>query len=137
MLTDTSLYQGMQAKALTDRYSKLKGQMDSIIREANEEMSMLRENLNSMFLFIIELGLAANQLFQTRSRKAPSSSTETRIFRGHLHKRAKTTPSYRSSSIEHAVVGKGSTSNKQQRVQSTAPSSNQQLHLDMLTTSEM
>lgn len=37
----------MQAKALADRYTKLKGQMDSIIREANEEMSTLRENLNS------------------------------------------------------------------------------------------
>ncbi len=37
----------MQAKALADRYTKLKSQMDSIIREANEEMSSLRENLNS------------------------------------------------------------------------------------------
>ncbi|OBT56848.1 hypothetical protein VE04_02888 [Pseudogymnoascus sp. 24MN13] len=41
------LYQGMQARVLTDRYNKLKGQIDSIVRDANNEMSALRTELDN------------------------------------------------------------------------------------------
>ncbi|OBT42583.1 hypothetical protein VE00_07101 [Pseudogymnoascus sp. WSF 3629] len=41
------LYQGMQARVLTDRYTKLKGQIDSIVRDANNEMSELRTELEN------------------------------------------------------------------------------------------
>lgn len=37
----------MQARVLTDRYNKLKGQIDSIVRDANNEMSALRTELDS------------------------------------------------------------------------------------------
>ncbi|KFY11045.1 hypothetical protein V492_04708 [Pseudogymnoascus sp. VKM F-4246] len=36
------LYQGVQARVLTDRYNKLKGQIDTIVRDANNEMSEMR-----------------------------------------------------------------------------------------------
>ncbi|ELR03773.1 hypothetical protein VC83_05604 [Pseudogymnoascus destructans] len=41
------LYQGMQARVLTDRYNKLKSQIDSIVRDANNEMSELRTELDN------------------------------------------------------------------------------------------
>ncbi|KFX95592.1 hypothetical protein V490_03766 [Pseudogymnoascus sp. VKM F-3557] len=42
------LYQGMQARVLTDRYNKLKAQIDSIVRDANNEMSELRTELDNV-----------------------------------------------------------------------------------------
>lgn len=74
------LYQGMQAKALTDRYSKLKGQMDSIIREANEEMSMLRENLNNSVAECSKLKHRNQDLQRTLAQKGKDQAKLQELF---------------------------------------------------------
>ena len=106
----------MQAKALADRYTKLKGQMDSIIREANEEMSTLRENLNSKqgcLRYSHSVLIAA----QARSESAISSSIRTRTFKEPLLRKPRIMPEPRSSMTRPEAAVKWNTLSKQQKAQ--------------------
>lgn len=47
-LTNTSIYQEYLAKTLTDKYSTLNVQMDKVINDANSELNILNQKLNSM-----------------------------------------------------------------------------------------
>ncbi len=44
-LTVCRLYQGFVAKSLTDKYNSLSSQMDSVINDANSEITGLREKM--------------------------------------------------------------------------------------------
>ena len=47
-LTRTSVYQEYLAKTLTDKYNHLNIQMDRMVNEANSELEILHQRLNSM-----------------------------------------------------------------------------------------
>lgn len=47
LLTGASIYQEYLAKTLTDKYGTLNVQMDKILNDANSELSILNQKLNS------------------------------------------------------------------------------------------
>jgi E3 ubiquitin-protein ligase CCNP1IP1 len=52
-LTSASIYQEYLAKTLTDKYSTLNVQMDKVINDANSELNILNQKLNSMSLITL------------------------------------------------------------------------------------
>lgn len=134
LLTLSRLYQGMQAKALADRYTKLKGQMDSIIREANEEMSIMRENLNSKQGFL-RSSHSVLIVAQARSENAISSSIRTRTFKERLLRKPRIMPEPRSSMTRPEAAVKWNTLSKQQKAQQIVQSRLLQHQTAMLTIS--
>lgn len=124
----------MQAKALADRYTKLKGQMDSIIREANEEMSTLRENLNSK-QGCLGYSHSALTVAQTRSENAISSNIRARTFKERLLRKPRIMPEPRSSMTRPEAAAKWNTLSKQQKAQQIVQSRLLQHQTAMLTIS--
>lgn len=124
----------MQAKALADRYTKLKGQMDSIIREANEEMSTLRENLNSK-QGCLRYSHSVLIVSQTRSENAISSSIRTRTFKERLLKKPRIMPKPRSCMTRPEAAAKWNTLSKQQKAQQIVQSTLLQHQTAMLAIS--
>jgi len=52
-LTSASIYQEYLAKTLTDKYSTLNVQMDKVINDANSELNILNQKLNSMSMALL------------------------------------------------------------------------------------
>lgn len=52
----TSMYHDYMAKNLADRYANLNSQMDNVIKDANSEISSLRDRLESKMHRVIEAG---------------------------------------------------------------------------------
>lgn len=124
----------MQAKALADRYTKLKGQMDSIIREANEEMSTLRENLNSE-QGCLRYSHSMLIVAQARSENVISSSIRTRTFNERLIRKPRIMPEPRSSMTRPEAAAKWNTLSRQQKAQQIVQSRLLQHQPAMLTLS--
>ena len=47
MSDESSMYHDYMAKTLADRYANLNSQMDNVIKDANSEISVLRDRLES------------------------------------------------------------------------------------------
>ncbi|KFY20244.1 hypothetical protein V491_03872 [Pseudogymnoascus sp. VKM F-3775] len=74
------LYQGMQARVLTDRYNKLKGQIDSIVRDANNEMSELRTELDNTIIDLNNSQKKNHELAQSLHAKSKQQAHTQELY---------------------------------------------------------
>lgn len=51
---ESSMYHDYMAKNLADRYANLNSQMDNVIKDANSEISSLRDRLESKVYHIVK-----------------------------------------------------------------------------------
>ncbi|OBT88660.1 hypothetical protein VE02_03196 [Pseudogymnoascus sp. 03VT05] len=74
------LYQGMQARVLTDRYNKLKGQIDSIVHDANNEMSELRTELGNVIIDLNNSQKKNHELAQSLHAKSKQQAHTQELY---------------------------------------------------------
>ncbi|KFY30820.1 hypothetical protein V493_01630 [Pseudogymnoascus sp. VKM F-4281 (FW-2241)] len=74
------LYQEVQARVLTDRYNKLKGQIDSIVRDANSEMSELRTELDNAIIDLNNSQRKNHELAQSLHAKSKQQAHTQELY---------------------------------------------------------
>ncbi|KFY97547.1 hypothetical protein V500_02017 [Pseudogymnoascus sp. VKM F-4518 (FW-2643)] len=70
----------MQARVLTDRYNKLKGQIDSIVRDANNEMSELRTELDNVVIDLNNSQKKNHELAQSLHAKSKQQAHTQELY---------------------------------------------------------
>ena len=57
----SSVYQEYLAKTLTDKYSTLNGQMDKVLHDANSELNILNQRINSRWSYLFPSSLFSDR----------------------------------------------------------------------------
>ena len=60
-LKSISVYQEYLARTLTDKYSTLNGQMDKVLNDANSELNILNQRINSRPAFQVGCSLFSDR----------------------------------------------------------------------------